>query len=162
LKKIKLTQGYEALVDDEDFERINKNKWCSAVYKGKNRVDAMRRESNKVLRMHREILGITNPKVFIDHINHNALDNRKDNLRVCDIGQNNRNRRKQAGTSKYKGVYKKDDCNRWAAQITHNKKTYYIGLFKSEKEASMAYDKSSRELHKQFGYTNKEVITINK
>lgn len=164
MKKIKLTQGYFTIVDDKDYEELSQYKWCASVYEGKNRVDATRRAIRNgksiIVRMHREILGLLKPEIFVDHINHNALDNRRENLRACTIAENNCNRRKQESSSIYKGVSKRKDCDRWLAQITHNKKTHYLGLFKSEEEAAEVYDTKSEELHKQYGQTNKEVIKI--
>lgn len=98
-KEIKLTKGMVAIVDAEDFDRINKSRWQTLKRKGCNRFDyrAMRgvRKNGvkKTIYMHREIMG--NPEgMTIDHINGNPLDNRKANLRVCTMSENQKNRRK--------------------------------------------------------------------
>lgn len=81
MREIKLTQGLFAKVDDEDYERLNQYKWHAA--KGKYHTYASRyigkgaTGSSKSVPMHREILGITDSKVFGDHINHDGLDNRR-------------------------------------------------------------------------------------
>ena len=92
MKKIKLTQGKVALVDDEDYERVSKIKWaaeqCSTVksnYYARNR--------NQNIKMHRLIMDLDKSDLVVDHINHNTLDNRKKNLRICTKAENNRNRK---------------------------------------------------------------------
>ena len=87
MKKIKLSgelgAGKYAIVDDDDFERCSKFVWCCSS--GGYAV------SNFGLRMH---VLIMQPKhgLAIDHINHNKLDNRRENLRVCSVYENNQNK----------------------------------------------------------------------
>jgi len=89
MRKIKLTQGKYALVDDEDFEYLNQWNW----YAGENRSGffAARGEfngknMNKIL-MHRVIMNCEKGKV-VDHIDHNTLNNQKSNLRNCTTAEN--------------------------------------------------------------------------
>jgi hypothetical protein len=81
-RRIPLTQGKYAIVDPDDFERINKHKWYAA--KGKNTFYAERivtvRKRRMHINIHGEIIKVPDGK-FVDHINHNGLDNRKTNLR---------------------------------------------------------------------------------
>jgi len=66
-----------------------------------------------------------------DHINHNGLDNRKSNLRICTMQQNSWNMRKQKGncTSQYKGVTWRKDASKWQVRITYNAKKISLGFF---------------------------------
>ena len=41
--------------------------------------------------MHRWVLGITDPKIIVDHIDHNGLNNQKSNLRIVSSGINKKN-----------------------------------------------------------------------
>jgi len=80
MKEIKLTKGQVALVDDEDFEYLNQWKWFAHVRRDRYyaaRSDWSNRPKSKTISMHRVILGITNPKLFGDHKNHNTLDKPK-------------------------------------------------------------------------------------
>lgn len=116
--------------------------------------------------MHREILGLTDPKKeFVDHIDHNGLNNQRCNLRKCTKQQNNRNRNKvvtQRNTSQYKGVSihiqynsTKEPTVSWRAKIkSTNKKGTHIGLFKTEIEAATAYDNAAKIYHGEFAGLN--------
>jgi len=149
MKTIKLTQGYEAIVDDADFEYLNQFKWC-AHKKSETVIYVVRKENKKMISMHREIMGF--PKDMVDHRNHNTLDNRRENLRVANNFQNQQNRNKvnKTTTSKYKGVclFKRDGT--WKAQIRHNGKCLFLGYYDTELEAKNAYDKKAKELFGEF------------
>jgi hypothetical protein len=106
--------------------------------------------------MHRIILNAP-PHLVVDHINHNGLDNRKANLRLCTVAQNNQNTRPHANPnklSKYKGVSLDKNRNLYIALIHRNKKNYYLGRFKNETDAAKAYDKKAAELFGEFAYLN--------
>jgi hypothetical protein len=91
------------------------------------------------------------PKYFIDHINHVPSDNRWSNLRLANNSQNGANKLKaRRNKSGYKGVCWCKISKKWRAQITHNGKTKYIGLFLCPNEAHKAYCKKAKELHKEY------------
>lgn len=107
MKTIQLTKGYEAIVDDELYEFLNKHKWYAKVKR--NNVYAERSWELKCKKyhqkMHRLILNISDANIHVDHINHNGLDNRKENLRLCTNHENRLNTRSRKGaTSNYVGV----------------------------------------------------------
>jgi hypothetical protein len=104
--------------------------------------------------MHREIMGAAEGQV-VDHINHDGLDNRRCNLRVCSHAENVRNQRGQRGRSSgYKGVSRDRRLGKWRAQIWHNGKHTYLGLFESEAAAARAYNAKARDLFGAFAYLN--------
>lgn len=106
--------------------------------------------------MHREILGIMDSKIKVDHKDRNGLNNQRSNLRIATYSQNASNCKGRAGSSsKYKGVSKLTTCRRWVAQIWKDKKKHYLGLFKTEKDAAIAYNKEAEKLHGEFAYINK-------
>lgn len=104
MKKIKLTQGKFAMVDDEYFNELSKFKWYSSKYYKDHCYYAIRREGGKTILMHRQIM--QTPKGMVtDHKDHDGLNNQKSNLRVCSHAENIRNSAKTMnGTSKYRGV----------------------------------------------------------
>ena len=105
--------------------------------------------------MHKEIL--KPPSGFeTDHINHNGLDNRKDNLRICTTSQNHYNQiiRSESKTSKFKGVSRHKASRKWIAQIGYGRRMIYLGCFDSESEAARAYNQKARELFGEFANLN--------
>jgi hypothetical protein len=153
MKEIRLTQGQVALVDDEDFEWLNQWKWY-AHFDGQ-RWYARRREGSIGITMHRVILELQfKDGIQVDHINHNGLDNRRRNLRVCTPAQNQHNCRKLDSRcpSRHKGVtcYK----GRWMARIVKDYKTYHLGRFDTEKEAAQAYNTKALEFYGEWAYLN--------
>ena len=153
-KLIPLTQGKFAIVDAEDYDRFNKYKWHAS--KNHRIFYAKTQRPSRLLPMHRIILNAP-PHLVVDHINHNGLDNRKANLRLCTRAQNNRNARpriQRNKRSKYKGVSFDKNRNLFKALIQHNKKVHYLGSFKNETDTAKAYDKKAKELFGEFAYLN--------
>ena len=106
--------------------------------------------------MHRQIVKVEDGK-FVDHINHNGLDNRKANLRPATFAENNRNRRKvkiNNFRSKYKGIYWEKKQKQWGVRIMTNRTSKYIGSYKDEIEAAKAYDKAAKKYHGEFASLN--------
>lgn len=141
--EIPLTKGFVALIDDEDYDLVSQKKWCVMVTKT-GRQYAYRTEFRTALYMHTFITGFK----YVDHINHNGLDNRRENLRESNPSLNHANIPKRSGTSQYKGVYLEGCSKRWIAKIRQHNKSFFLGRFDSELEAAKAYD---TEALKRFG-----------
>lgn len=130
MKKIKLTQGKFALVDNEDFEYLSQ--WIWVVHKGWDTYYARAfdyRGSKKPVRiyMHRIIYKAKKGDI-VDHINRNGLDNRKENLHIVSPSVNNLNQKKRIdNTSGYKGIWWNDRRKKWIVEMWKNKKKYYFG-----------------------------------
>jgi len=165
MKEIKLSQhgknknlNLVALVDDEDFEYINQWKWFADKYKhgyyaGRNDYTTSPKTN---ISMHRQILGITDSKILVDHANHNGLNNQRYNIRVANKSQNAVNTYSQKNsTSKYLGVCWKERDRKWVAQITKDYKKIWIGYFEKEIDAAIAYNKKALELFGEFANLNK-------
>ena len=159
IELVNLTKGRFAIIDIEDSERVNQYKW-SVNDKQKNHYAIATKVINKerhTKRMHRVVMGVTDPNVIVDHINHNGLDNRKSNLRICTFSQNMKNTTPRVGgNSKYLGVsFKKQRTFKmYVAQIQCDKKKYHIGYYETEKEAALAYNKRALELFGEFANLN--------
>ena len=151
-KQIPLTQGKFAIVDEEDFDSLVVRSWC-VHGQGKNWY-AIGHKDGKQIKMHREILGLTSKdKVYVDHINHNGLDNRKCNLRICNNRKNQANQLiRPGGSSPYKGVRYKN--GKWESQINYHGKSIYIGRFNNDIDAAKASDKKALELNGEFSLLN--------
>lgn len=149
---IPLTQGKFAIVDAEDYEWLNQYKWYAAKYG--TTFYACRSKGRTTINMHRQIMCA--PKGLIcDHKNHNGLDNRKNNLRLCTNAQNQYNRRPRTGcSSRYKGVDWQRAFNKWRAAIRLNQTYLHLGLFHNEMEAALTYDRKAAELFGEFAWLN--------
>jgi len=90
---------------------------------------------------------------YIDHINGDKSDNRLENLRVCTQQQNNFNRKKSGGTSKYKGV-SKVKSGKWVVYIKKNRKNNNLGCFECEIEAAKVYDEAAKKKFGEFACLN--------
>jgi len=160
MKEIPLTQGKVALVDDEDFDYLNQWKWCAYEDK-KNGVWYAERGTciggvQKTFRMHRVILGLEHgDKRQGDHSNHNGLDNRQCNLRICTSRQNQQNQRLQKSkSSQFKGVCFRKKTGRWRAYIQTKKTFKSLGCFQKEEIAALAYDMAAIREHGEFAHLN--------
>lgn len=159
MKTIKLTQGYEAIVDDEDYEKLNQRKWHVLIapkrdvkYAGHSFWDTKAKRTDHI-RMHHMIIGKQNG-FDVDHINRNGLDNRRANLRHCTQSQNIANTTpRKNNKSGFKGVTETPNGT-WHAVIRENGKPNYIGNFRHSKEAAKAYDKEALRIYGEFAYLN--------
>ncbi len=160
-KLIPLTQGKFAIVDAEDYDELSQYKWYakkgnSTYYAGRG----VRVYKNgkyvgvRQILMHRVMTKA--PKgMLVDHRNHNGLDNRRENMRVCTREQNSHNQLPYRGTScRYKGVTKHKRDGVFEVNIRYNGKLNYIGRFKDADDAAKAYDKKAKELFGEFAYLN--------
>lgn len=157
MKEIKLTQGKVALVDDEYFEMVNQYHWyytyrnCNEYAVASIKVNGVR----KMIKMHRLILGLTDPKILVDHKNHNGLHNYRSNLRTCTYSENLRNRTsRENSTSKHLGVSWKTAKKRWYAGIRYNGKHIYLGMSKSETAAACMYNEGAKKYFGEFANLN--------
>lgn len=155
MKEIPLTRGKVAIVDDEDYERLNVHKWC--VMRGGAAWYACRgtytpgRGSHTLL-MHRVILSAPRG-VQVDHKNSDGLNNTRGNLRLATISQNGLNARiRKDNTTGYKGIWQSG--LRWAARIRCQGKRMHLGVFSSPEAAARAYDKKALELFGEFARLN--------
>ena len=154
---IPLSRKYIARVSECDEPRLRAHKWRTSGY-GRH-IYAVRTvrdpETGKYqsIRMHREIMNAP-PGYMVDHINHDTLDNRRENLRLCTYAENARNRRKTRGTSQYKGVYRPWNDSCWWASIKVNRRTIHLGWFTAERDAARAYNAAALKYHGTFACLN--------
>lgn len=152
MRKLKM-KDLTVFIDNEDYDLIAHHKW-TVRYGWGNTPYAIGRINGKYIPMHRLLM---NPpkEMLVDHKNHNTLDNRRKNLRICTRSQNMWNRKKSCGTSKYKGVHWCSYKNRWRADIYIYNKCIKLGRFDSEDDAAKAYNKKAKELFGEFACLNK-------
>jgi hypothetical protein len=151
---IPLTRGQVAIVDDEDLDCVSRFSWQAYPKERGNRtyyyakarllIDGRKR----LVSMQRFLMDYPQGLV-VDHKNHDTLDNRRSNLRVCTRSQNQGNALKRPGT-RFKGVSREHTSKRWKAVIQCENRTYRIGTFEREDEAASAYNKKAIELFGEF------------
>ena len=163
-QSIQLTNGMTALVDDDQFDLLMQYRWSAVSFRGGKYWYAGFMPWNgggkrRTIFMHRMI---ANPPagLVVDHINGNTLDNRVANLRVCTRGQNAINRKKSTTptSSVYKGV--SWSKNAWQAAVCVGQKHQYLGRFKSERDAAIAYDVAAAKVFGEFANLNFPVAPL--
>jgi hypothetical protein len=157
MKKIQLTRGQFALVDDEDYDWLTQWKWYASkeskytFYATRMSRIGSRRIS---LKMHSALM-CPPYGMEVDHVDGNGLNNQRGNLRVCTRTENCQNRRpRSGGTSKYKGVHWGRREKKWIAKIHLNGKEIYLGRSVDEDEAASIYDTKAKELFGEFARLN--------
>ena len=152
--EIMLAKGKIALIDVGDLDVVatydhwdtdpSRNDLCYAR--------SSRHSKQPRIYMHRLLLSL-GPREYADHINHNGLDNRRCNLRLCTPVQNTHNSRPMRGKG-FKGVCFYEPTARWRVKITSDGKLKELGYFSTAIEAARAYDDAARILFGSFAYLN--------
>lgn len=150
---IPLGHGRFALVNEDDAPRLARFRWTldSHGYA----VRSGRRGEPHIVRMHREVLGVTST---VDHINRDRLDNRRSNLRVATPSQNAANAKiRRNNSSGFRGVSRASRTTRskrWLAHIRHEGHSEYLGSGATPAEAALIYDAAARKYFGSFARLN--------
>lgn len=145
--EIPLTRGYVALIDQADAKLVAGPKWRTSVHA-------------HTLYAVRETWGVNGPNTrtsqymhalitgwaVTDHINGNGLDNRRENLREVTTAENQWNRVKTRGSSRYMGVHWHSRTSQWRAVIRVNNRIHHGGYHHTQEAAALAYDEMARRL----------------
>jgi hypothetical protein len=156
MKEIPLTQGSVAIIDDADYELVSQYKWQLSPNKNTGYASHAFSKKGKYYRlyMHRLITGASADKE-VDHINHNGLDNRRANLRVCSEQENKWNRVHPIGKSGFKGVHWYRPTGRWRAIIVIDNRFKHLGIFDDPRDGAAAYDRAAVSAFGDFAVTNR-------
>lgn len=151
-KKIPLSQGKFALVDNDDFEKVSCFKWSytHGYARRIEKIDGIK----KLVYLHRFIIAPKDDYVT-DHINGDKLDNRKQNLRVCLQSENLMNR-KLRGNSKsgFKGVYWNKEKKKWHSQVSFMGQRISGKYFSKKEDAAKDYNTNALKLCPEFSKLN--------
>lgn len=140
MAELALTNGGVALIDDADLELVAHVEWKRFTVAKTYHYVSTRGKSPVFL--HRWLM-LPPVGFVVDHINGDALDNRRANLRVCTHAENMRNKRRQLNSpNKYKGISKPSDRRAWIAALGDSRcgTALHIGSFDTPEEAAAAYD----------------------
>lgn len=140
-----------AIIDLDDVDKAKDIKWCM-THNGY----VSNRHSKQLL--HRLVMNCPDDMV-IDHINHNRLDNRKSNLRVCTQHQNNINKSFMSNnTSGVIGVHWNKSNNKWRSRIKYNGRQIHLGYFNTKEEAIQARINAEIEYFGEYRNNDEDVI----
>ena len=140
----------DVLLDLDDLTRLVKlNVSIHAVYSAK--IDSYYiklKQNGKNVYLHRWVMSVADRRVYVDHRNHNTMDNRKENLRLADNSANMHNRRGSQKNSKsgLLGVCWDASKRKWLSRIAVNGKEHFIGRFDDKYEAHAAYMEKKKEM----------------
>jgi hypothetical protein len=152
MQYITLTQGYSAIIDDEDFELVNNHKWH--LIRDRNGIlYAGTYIKHKYVLMHRLLLGLFNIRLQGDHINRNGLDNRRHNLRTVTHSQNQINKVYKNTKNKYRGVHFNSKTKQYVCEL-YKDGIRYRKRFRNEISAAKYYNELAMQHHKEFAVLN--------
>lgn len=141
------SKGQQFYFDKEDFDVVSQFTWRinnGYAITGLNG-----------LLLHRIVMNVSEHLIYVDHINHNPLDNRKSNLRECNNSENQMNRSLNNNNgSGFKGVHWSKYSNKWNARIQINKKRKSLGYFNTKEEAAKAYNNAASFYFGEFACLN--------
>ena len=153
MRKLKISnRDVFTIIDESDYEIVSLFTW---LVDSNGYVYAKTWLYNKQSHLSLHRLVANAPRgMSVDHINHNKLDNRKSNLRVCTHKQNLMNSRSNKGLSEYKGVSWHKGGNKWCAYICPDGKAVHLGLFYEEEAAAQAYNIMARKYFGEYAHYN--------
>lgn len=154
MRKVSLSRGMLALVDEQDYDRVlAAGPWNAHVARGRMyAVHSVRaRGAGCKIRMHNLILGA----IGVDHIDGDGLNNQRHNLRVASVSQNRANIGVPANnTSGFKGVSQRRNPGPWIAKIGFQRARIDLGAYPTPEEAARAYDEAARRYFGEFARLN--------
>jgi len=150
-KEILITRGQVVIVNEQDYEELSKYKWY--LIDGFAARTIKKDDKRTTIYMHRVIMDAP-IGVSVYHINHNKLDNQRENLRLVKGSARMHRRPSVKHSSKYRGVYWCKDKRKWIAEIKVYKKQIRLGRFEVEKDAAIAYDEAARKYYGSLARTN--------
>lgn len=153
----KYAHGRYTLIDEQDLPLIagytwhanSQNDWAYASTYPSRSLGPRKR-----ITMHRMLMGAKAGET-VDHINHDTLDNRRCNLRICTLQQNSANSRtKSNNTSGYIGVSWNKKESMWQAYISVKGHRMNLGYYETAEDAAYMRDIAAQKYNADYAYLN--------
>lgn len=156
---VPLTKGLYSIVGESDYDWLMSYNWYSlqgtrGIHYACRHYLKEENGPRRQIFMHQQIMQVLGVGE-VDHINHNGLDNRRSNLRLCTQQQNSGNTRPRSNNkSGFKGVSWNATAKKWMAVIQFNGEHTYLGIFSDPKDAARAYDAAALKSYGEFAWLN--------
>lgn len=157
------------IIDIDDYDKVKDICWYASISMDGNIY--MNNKTKTYISLHRLILNAKKGE-YVDHIDRNSLNNKKENLRIVTNQQNGFNSSiKKNNTSGFIGVTLSKDRNKWTSQIKINYKVINLGRFLKKEDAIKARLKAElkyfgkdfapqRHLFEEYGIKENEICII--
>ncbi len=157
-RRIKLTRRKYAIVDVDDFERVNQYKWHCTSFGYARRTASKRSEKGRkrvAIWMHNVVRPVPEG-MTVDHINRSRLDNRTANLRGVTREQNTWNRKfvKKGSKTRYTGIHWNKKVKKWNVRLRIEGRRKSFGYYADEVEAASAYDAVAKKYRREYAVLN--------
>jgi len=102
--------------------------------------------------LHRWIFDEQGYDIKVDHMNHDKLDNRRENLRVTNHNDNCKNRyaKNKNNKSGYRNVFWNNSIDKWSVRLCRNHKSINIGDYDDVDEAGRIAEESRQKYYGKF------------
>lgn len=148
MKEINLTQKKKTIIDDCDSEAVTQHQWYAQKTKNNFYATASIKDSVGTRRVYLHRFLLQPPKGYtVIHKDGNGLNNRRDNLEICKLGQAPR-RTSKSPQNPYRGVHFVESTYCYKAVITVDGQSTYLGSFLTAEDAAHARDE---EAFRQWG-----------
>lgn len=145
------SKGEDFFFDLEDYDKVKDYTWRISSNGYVVAKDIF--NSPKEIKLHRLVMGITEQNIFVDHIYHNKVDNRKSQLRLVTPQQNAANNVfRKNNTSGHKGVYWHNLAQKWLALIQYDKQLINLGLYENIEDAINARHEAELKYFGEYRY----------
>lgn len=150
---IVLNTGSCTVVDDSDVPLTNDVLWVAGNFGGKTYAIGWSKSLKRSIYLHRILMSAKQGQV-VDHKNGDTLDNRRENLRICNYTQNNGNSRHAKGASGFRGVERSTSSQKFRAAISIAKKRKHLGVAETAEQAARIYDMAAKAHFGEFATLN--------
>lgn len=156
---IPVNKGHKAKIDKEDYDRVSEYTWRVITRdSGRMRVvtSISTPKGTRQLSLAQFLMKPPKGKMAYPRRFMEELDFRKSNLIICSMSERQRMlpKSRRFGSSQFKGVYYMEKEKKWRAQIEVEREHISLGVYQSETDAALAYNKAAKKYFGEMAYQN--------